>query len=95
MLHKTLCSLRQAPRAWNAKLDVRLASLGFSHSASEHGMYPRGTANILLSVGIYVDDMVIAEAEPDEVQCFKGEMQRLFSMSDLGLLQYFLGLEVN
>ena len=94
-LHKALYGLRQAPRAWNAKLDASLASLGFSRSASEHGVYSRGTANTLLIVGIYVDDLVIAGAEPEEVQRFKGEMHRLFSMSDLGLLRYYLGLEVN
>ena len=58
-------------------------------------MYSRGTANTLLIVGIYVDDMVIVEAEPEEVRRFKGEMHRLFSMSDLGLLRYYLGLEVS
>jgi hypothetical protein len=28
-LHKALYGLRQAPRAWNAKLDATMASLGF------------------------------------------------------------------
>lgn len=40
---------------------------------------------MLLTVGTYVDDLVTAGAEPGEVKRFKGEMQRLFSMSDLGL----------
>ena len=57
--HKALYGLRQAPRAWNAKLDASLASLGFSRSA-EHGMHSRGTMNTLVIVGIYVDDLVIA-----------------------------------
>ncbi|KAF0888371.1 hypothetical protein E2562_014193 [Oryza meyeriana var. granulata] len=35
-LDKALYGLRQAPRAWNAKLDETLVALGFSHSASEH-----------------------------------------------------------
>ncbi|KAF0931476.1 hypothetical protein E2562_004599 [Oryza meyeriana var. granulata] len=41
-LDKVLYSLRQAPRAWNAKLDETLVALGFSHSASEHAVYARG-----------------------------------------------------
>lgn len=45
-------------------------------------------------VGVYVDDLVIAGAEQREVHRFKEEMKRLFSMSDLGLLRYYLGLEV-
>ena len=40
------------------------------------------------------DDLVIAGAEQQEVHRFKEEMKRLFSMSDLGLLRYYLGLEV-
>ena len=41
-LHKALYGLRQAPRAWNAKLDSTLLSLKFKHCASKHGMYMHG-----------------------------------------------------
>ncbi|KAF0896316.1 hypothetical protein E2562_021853 [Oryza meyeriana var. granulata] len=41
-LDKALYGLRQAPRAWNGKLDETLVALGFSHSASEHAVYARG-----------------------------------------------------
>ncbi|KAF0918025.1 hypothetical protein E2562_021716 [Oryza meyeriana var. granulata] len=40
-LRKALYGLRQAPRAWNAKLDASLVSLGFQRSSSEHGIYMR------------------------------------------------------
>ncbi|KAF0916813.1 hypothetical protein E2562_014577 [Oryza meyeriana var. granulata] len=36
-LHKALYSLRQAPRAWNAKLDRTLVALGFTRCEEEHG----------------------------------------------------------
>jgi hypothetical protein len=38
-LHKALYRLRQAPRAWNTKLDATLKGLGFVSSPSEHAMY--------------------------------------------------------
>ena len=41
-LHKALYGLRQAPRAWNVKLDSTLLWLKFKHCASEHGMYTHG-----------------------------------------------------
>ena len=41
-LHKALYGLRQAPRAWNAKLDVTLEALGFTRSDSEHAVYAAG-----------------------------------------------------
>jgi hypothetical protein len=38
-LDKELYELRQAPHAWNEKLDKTLAGLGFSHIAFEHVVY--------------------------------------------------------
>ncbi|KAE8803358.1 putative polyprotein [Hordeum vulgare] len=93
-LAKALYGLRQAPRAWNAKLDSSLLSLGFQRSDSEHGVYLRGSGVSLLAVGLYVDDLIIAGAQPRELDIFKEEMKKLFQMSDLGRLTYYLGIEV-
>jgi hypothetical protein len=60
----------------------------------EHGVYARGSGSALLIVGVYVDDLIITGAEGDELHQFKDEMKNLFNMSDLGLLRYYLGLEV-
>jgi hypothetical protein len=38
-LHKTLYGLRQAPRAWNSKLDTILHEFGFSKCKTEYGLY--------------------------------------------------------
>ena len=40
-LRKALYGLRQAPRAWNAKLDTTLGELGFQQCATEHALYTR------------------------------------------------------
>jgi len=61
-LHKALYGLRQAPRAWNAKLDSSLLKLGFRCSAAEHAVYMRGTGDDLLLVGVYVDDLIVVGA---------------------------------
>jgi hypothetical protein len=57
-------------------------------------MYARGSGDSLLIVGVYVDDLVITGVKMQEIHFFKEEMKNLFSMSDLGLLRYYLGLEV-
>ena len=74
-LRKALYGLRQAPRAWNAKLDSTLMSIGFRSSPEEHAVYARGSGDQLLLVGIYVDDLVIVGAKQDEVMKFKAEMK--------------------
>lgn len=62
---------------------------------SEHALYKRGTSFSYLLMGVYVDDLIIVSSIPQEIQKFKEEMKKLFEMSDLGLLSYYLGLEVH
>jgi hypothetical protein len=93
-LSKALYGLRQAPRAWYAKLDSSLVDLGFARSPLEHAVYRRGDETNYLLVGVYVDDLIITGTHVDEIKAFKSEMHRLFKMSDLGLLSYYLGIEV-
>jgi Reverse transcriptase (RNA-dependent DNA polymerase)/Integrase core domain len=93
-LHKALYGLKQAPRAWNFKLDKTLNSLGFKRSDSEHAVYKRGQGVTCIIVGIYVDDLIITGANEMEIENFKDQMKRTFRMSDLGLLSYYLGIEV-
>jgi hypothetical protein len=94
-LHKALYGLKQTPRAWNAKFDTTMGSLGFQRSCSEHGIYTRTRGGHRLIVGVYVDDLVISGADREEMLAFKAEMQDIFKMSDLGLLSYYLGIEVS
>ncbi|MBE3102865.1 MAG: hypothetical protein IMZ40_01355 [Bacilli bacterium] len=93
-LAKALYGLKQAPRAWNTKLDACLVKLDFTQCESEHGMYARGATPTRLLVGVYVDDLVITGSNSSDIDKFKLEMKSLFQMSDLGLLSYYLGIEV-
>lgn len=94
-LNKALYGLRQAPRAWNAKLDSSLISLDLERSTSEHAVYRRGDNSSRLLVGVYVDDLLVVGSHLEEIHKFKEEMKNLFCMSDLGKLSYYLGVEVN
>lgn len=93
-LHKALYGLRQAPRAWNVKLDSSLKNLGFKRCASEHGVYTKGEGTSRVIVGVYVDDLIITGADSRRIEQFKQEMKNEFQMSDLGLLSFYLGIEV-
>lgn len=43
---------------------------------------------------MYVDDLIISGPNVSDIEKFKQEMKKKFSMSDLGLLSYYLGIEV-
>jgi hypothetical protein len=93
-LRKALYGLHQAPRAWNAKLDKTLQSLGFTRCPTEPAIYTRRSCGSQLIVGVYVDDLVVTGTSLDDIKRFKIEMAKIFNMSDLGLLHYYLGIEV-
>jgi hypothetical protein len=94
-LRKTLYGLQQAPRAWNAKLDSTLKGMGFGQSPHEAAIYRRGNGGNALLVGVYVNDLVITGTKDVEVATFKEEMKATFQISDLGLLSFYLGIEVH
>jgi hypothetical protein len=94
-LRKALYGLRQAPRSWNAKLDSTLKGMGFGQSPHEAVIYRRGNGGNALLVGVYVDDLVITGTKDAEVAAFKEEMNAIFQMSGLGLLSFYLRIEVH
>jgi len=58
-------------------------------------VYFRGEGTRRLVVGVYVDDLVITGGCSSDIDKFKSQMRGTFQMSDLGLLHYYLELEVN
>ncbi|GJV80979.1 ribonuclease H-like domain, reverse transcriptase, RNA-dependent DNA polymerase [Tanacetum coccineum] len=84
----------EAPRAWNIKLDNTLKSLDFKKCALEQAIYTRTERDSILLVGVYVDDLIITGTPKREIDKFKDQMKEIFEMSDLGLLAYYLGIEV-
>jgi hypothetical protein len=94
-LRKVLYSLRQAPKAWNAKLDSTFWRMGFEQSPHEAVVYRQGNGGNVLLVGVYVDDLVITGTKDTEVAAFKEEMKATFQMSDLWPLSFYLGIEVH
>ncbi|KAJ4740894.1 Transposon Ty1-H Gag-Pol polyprotein [Rhynchospora pubera] len=94
-LHKALYGLRQAPRAWNSKLDKTLMAIGFKRSPVEYAVYKKHCKQSFVFVGVYVDDLIITGTCEGEISKFKEKMKEIFQMSDLGLLSYYLGIEVH
>jgi hypothetical protein len=93
-LKKVLYGLHQVSLAWNAKLDDTLLSLDFRRTPLEHTIYVWRNDNAQLVVEVYVDDLIITGSDHDNIRSFKEEMATVFKMSNLGLLHYYLGIEV-
>ncbi|KAG8489717.1 hypothetical protein CXB51_017702 [Gossypium anomalum] len=95
-LKKALYGLKQAPRAWYNRVDAYLFKLGFEKSLSEPTLYVKKSKDgTLLIVSIYVDDLLVNGSKDVLVNEFKAQMQEVFDMTDLGIMTYFFGMEVN
>jgi hypothetical protein len=94
-LRNALYGLRQAPQAWNAKMDFTLNGMGFGQSPHDRAIYRRSNGGNVMLVGVYVDDLVITGIKDADVATFKEEMKTTFQMSELGLLSFYLRIEVH
>jgi hypothetical protein len=92
-LKKALYGLKQAPRAWYGRIDSFLKSLGFTKSKANSNLYFKIMDNEPVILLLYVDDLFLTGEEKLIVEC-KQRLAAEFEMKDLGLMHYFLGLEV-
>ena len=93
-LHKSLYGLRQAPRCWFAKLSTALKEYGFVQSVSDYSLFSYARGSQRIYVLVYVDDLILSANTLDLLDDFKSYLCTCFHMKDLGVLKYFLGIEV-
>ncbi|RVW53770.1 Retrovirus-related Pol polyprotein from transposon TNT 1-94 [Vitis vinifera] len=78
-------------------LDVKSAFLNGIFLEDIYVQQPEGFENedgLQLVVSLYVDDMLVTGSNVRLLVEFKMEMQDVFEMSDLGIMNYFLGMEI-
>jgi len=94
-LHKALYGLKQAPRAWFSRIASYFKDEGFETCPNEHTLFiKRGAEGKVIIVSIYVDDLIYTGNDEDMMNGFKNSMISVFDMTDLGKMQFFLGIEV-
>jgi hypothetical protein len=94
-LNKSLYGLKKALREWYAKMDSYLLSKNFVHCKSDPNFYIIRTTDSLLLLVLYVDDLLITGFSTSAIVAVKRILHDIFLMKDMGLLHFFLGLEIN
>ncbi|KAF5799967.1 putative RNA-directed DNA polymerase [Helianthus annuus] len=93
-LVKSLYGLKQAPRKWNERLTNVLLGLGFVQSRCDHSLFIFSKDEITVYLLVYVDDIVVTGNSVDKINQVKHVLNETFKIKDLGVLKYFLGIEV-
>ncbi|KAG7593894.1 Reverse transcriptase RNA-dependent DNA polymerase [Arabidopsis thaliana x Arabidopsis arenosa] len=94
LLKKALYGLKQAPRAWNTRIDKYFKEKDFIKCPYEHALYIKIQKDDILIACLYVDDLIFTGNNPRMFEEFKKEMTKELEMTDIGLMSYYLGIEV-
>jgi len=89
-----LYGLKQALRQWFLKLSLALKSVGFTQSWSDYSLFIRNHQGIFTALLIYVDHVILAGNNLDDITKTKRFLSSRFKLKDMGQLNYFLGIEV-
>ncbi|PWA98023.1 hypothetical protein CTI12_AA024020 [Artemisia annua] len=93
-LKKALYGLKQEPRAWNTRIDKYFQEHGFTKCLSEYALYEKFERGSILLVCLYVDDLIFTGNSQSMIDELKKSMTGEFEMTDIGLMSYYLGIEV-
>ena len=86
--------LKQAVRARCGRLHTYLCKNMFQRSENEPTLYIEKKENEIHIIDIYVDDIIYLGSSQYLIYDLKLSMMSEFAMKILGILYYFLGLEV-
>lgn len=76
------------------RIDSHLLQHDFNMSLYDPNLYLRQHGREIIIVVVHIDDMVIAGNIEELIASYQDDSKRSFDMIDLGLLHYYLGLEV-
>ena len=93
-LKNSLYGLKQAPRQWYKKFDSFMSSHGFTRCQADHCCYFKKFDNNFIILLLYVDDMLVAGSDMQEIVNLKQKLSKQFEMKDLGTAKQILGMRI-
>ncbi|GJW54421.1 retrovirus-related pol polyprotein from transposon TNT 1-94 [Tanacetum coccineum] len=93
-LKKALYGLKQAPKAWYDRLKSFLIEHEYKIGMVDNTLFTKNKSSNLIIVQIYVDDIIFSSTCQDMCDDFAKIMHDEFEMSMMGILNFFLGLQI-
>ena len=93
-LWKSLYGLKQNPHAWFGKFSRVVETFGMQKSKSNHSVFYKSSNSSIILLVVYEDNIVIIGSDFKGILSLKSFLHSQFHTKDLGMLKYFLGVEV-
>ena len=93
-LHKSLYGFKQSPRTWFGNFSEVIENFGLQKSKFDHSVLYKNSQTSIILLVVYVDYIVIIENDMAGISSLKSFLHGQFHIKYLGMLKYFLGVEV-
>lgn len=93
-LRKSLYGLKTSPKNWNDKFHDLMTKMLFKRSEYEYCLYVKINDRNKTYILIYVDDVILAGTDENDVQNVIKKLNNNFKMNNLGQIRYFLGMNI-
>jgi hypothetical protein len=93
-LRRSLPGLKQAGFEWAEELAGVFVKIGFSRSKVDQAVYYKCTLDEHIVITVSVDDMAVTSSHISHITRFKAQLRKFFEITDLGKLNWLLGLKV-
>eukprot|EP00253_Pinus_taeda_P007820 PITA_07820 len=90
---ETFAPVARLKRAWYTRIDNYFTGLGFTKSEADANLYHIMVEGKPLIIVLYVDGLILTGDDQLIMSC-KEDLVREFEVKDMGLMYYFLGMEV-
>jgi len=95
LLKKSLYGLKQSPRQWYRWFDEFLVKASFVRSNYDSCVYMmRRNEKVILYLLLYVDDILMASSDRQEIHKVNERLNDEFEMNDLGNVKRKLGMDI-
>ncbi|KAJ9536818.1 hypothetical protein OSB04_un000042 [Centaurea solstitialis] len=95
LLQRSLYGLKQAPRAWYHRFTQYALQIGFQHSRTDTSLFIYRSDHATAYLLLYVDDIILTASSSDCLRQIITLLSREFAMTDLGSLNFFLGISAS
>ena len=93
-LQWSIYGLVQASRSWNIHFDSVIKAFGFIQTFGEACIYKKVSGSSVAFLILYVDDILLTRNDIEFLDSIKGYLNKNFSMKDLGVATYILGIKI-